>query len=43
MKLKDLEVITAVTFQYQDDIEEKSLNEKDEVLQEGVVRSVYEL
>jgi archaeosine-15-forming tRNA-guanine transglycosylase len=43
MKLKDLEVITAVTFQYQDGIEEKLLNEKDEVLQEGVVRSVYEL
>lgn len=32
MKLKDLEVIVAITFQYQDDIEKKLLNEKDEIL-----------
>lgn len=48
MKLKDLhfddlEIITAITFQYQDDIEEKLLNEKNEVLQEDVEFLVYEL
>lgn len=48
MKLKDLyfddlEIITAITFQYQDDIETKLLDEKDEVLQEDVASLVYEI
>lgn len=48
MKLKDLyfddlEIITAITFQYQDDIETKLLDEKDEVRQEDVASLVYEL
>jgi len=48
MKLKDLyfddlEIITAITFQYQDDIETKLLDEKDEVLQEDVTSLVYEI
>lgn len=48
MKLKDLyfddlEIITAITFQYQDDIEQQLLIDKDEVLQEDVAELVYEL
>lgn len=48
MKLKDLyfddlEIITAITFQYQDDIEQQLLMDKNEVLQEDVAELVYEL
>lgn len=41
--IDDFELITAITMIYQNDIEVKILNNKDEVLQTDVANIVYEL